>query len=513
MRNKQIFFILSIITAVLYTAVLVVAIVHIANGVFDGKPGLMIGTILIIAFFAGLFMRFFSRFLNQRTIVSSLQLENMYSLGQRSAFYNLYAFEQHANILRKSMRFIDKPQYIVAFSASSFASSRTGGTADELSDLNSRIAYSLSALFAKRGGEFDRRHHVFCFDRGNFVIHAFNRNREQIENLVVTIRDRIYAILAEKHYHVYVQPFFGIAAVSPDKTLMTLIDDALLAKENAERNFETFSHYDAKMRKVESADDIAEITKAFEDEEFVVYYQPKFSLAKREFVSAEALIRWHSPKYGIVPPARFIGRMEAAGLLHELDVYVFKKTCADLAEQKRRGRRLLPVSVNFSLYEFYSADFLASILATIDSYGIDPSLIEIEITETTSQANQFLSLSIIKRLREKGMRVLMDDFGIGYSNIVNLRKIPFDAVKIDKSFIDAMREDPRAKELIKLIIGLCHASDREAIAEGVDSKEEVDFLRKAHCDTIQGFYYSKALPKEEYEAFLKENPFEGGKRR
>ena len=511
MRAQKRYLLLSIISGALYGAAIVVSIVLVATGVMDNHHGLMIGSIFYLAFFAGLFMHFLALYFNQRTVVNSLKLENMYSLGQKSAFYNLYAFEQHANLWRRSFRLAGKSQFIVAFSASSFASSRTAGANDEINDLNSRIAYALSDLFGERGGDYDRRRHLFCFDRGNFVIYAFGRDQGHIEDLIVTIRDIIYKILGERHYHIYVQPFFGIRHAGPIEALMPMIDDAILAKENAERNFETFSYYDEKMRSSASSDDIAEIVKAFDDEEFVVYYQPKFSLEKKQFISAEALIRWHSPKYGIVPPIRFIDRMDAAGLLHELDVYVFKKTCADLAEAKRKGRRVLPVSVNFSLYEFYSMDFLSMIVSTIDEAGIDPSLIEIEITETTSQANQFLSISIIKKLRERGMRVLMDDFGIGYSNIINLRKIPFDAVKIDKSFIDAMREDPRAKDVVKLIIGLCHASDREAIAEGVDSKEEVEFLKRAKCDTIQGFYYSKALPKEEYEAFLRENPFEGGK--
>ncbi len=513
MKSKRRYFLYSIITGGLYVAAIVVSIILIATGVMDGNHGLMIGAIFYLTFFAGLFLRCITIYFNQRTVVSSLQTENLYSLGQKTAFYNLYAFEQHANLWRRSFRFAGKSQFLIVFSASSFSSSRAASSNDEINDLNSRIAFALSDLFSAKGGLYDRRRHLFCFDRGNFVVYAFDRNQGQVEDLIVTIRDRIYAILDQRHYHIYVQPFFGIRHAGPAESLMPMIDDAMLAKENAERNFETFSYYDEKLRSAASSDDIAEIVKAFDDKEFVVYYQPKFSLEKKEFISAEALIRWHSPKYGIVPPARFIERMDAAGLLHELDIYVFKKTCEDLAEAKRKGRRLLPVSVNFSLYEFYSMDFLSMIVNTIDSYGIDPSLIEIEITETTSQANQFLSVSIIKKLRERGMRVLMDDFGIGYSNIINLRKIPFDAVKVDKSFIDAMREDPRAKDIVKLIIGLCHASDREVIAEGVDNKEEVEFLRRAKCDTIQGFYYSKALPKEEYEAFLRDNPFEGGTKR
>jgi len=174
---------------------------------------------------------------------------------------------------------------------------------------------------------------------------------------------------------------------------------------------------------------------------------------------------------------------------------------------------VIPVSINFSLYEFYSTDFLSTIESAITSRGIDPHLIEVEIVETTSQANPFLSVSVIKKLRDFGVRVLMDDFGIGYSNIGNLRKIPFDAIKIDKSYVDGVVESEQARTIVHSMCQLGRGLGMEVIAEGVDSKEQVEILKKLHVDTIQGFYYSKALPKEDYDKFLLNNPFEGGKRR
>ena len=513
MNSKKVYLTLTIATGSLYGATLVAIIVLTALGIMDNNHVALILSILFLAFFAGAFMHCLSQFYNRRTIESSLKLENLYSLGQRSTFYNLYAFTQRANVLRRSFRYAKKEQYLIVFTASSVGASRSRKGGDEIADLNSRIANYLGDLFKTRGGQFDKRKHLFCFDRGAFVLYCFDRSRKQIDELVITLRDKVYGILQDKRYHIYVQPFFGVAKTDPFEPMMSQLDNANLARDNAERNFESFSYYDPSMRKDYSESQIAEIVSAFENHEFVVYYQPKFSLTKKQFVSSEALIRWNSPKYGLVPPSKFLEPLEAAGLLHELDVYVFKTVCQDLAETKRRGRRLLPVSVNFSLYEFYSLDFLSSVLNTIREAGIDPSLIEVEITETTSQANTFLSVSIIKKLKEAGLRILMDDFGIGYSNIANLRKIPFDAVKIDKSFIDALRDDPvTGGEVVKMIIGLCKAAGYETIAEGVDGKDEVDFLRRARCDTIQGFYYSEAISKDRYDRFLLDNPFEGGKK-
>ena len=169
---------------------------------------------------------------------------------------------------------------------------------------------------------------------------------------------------------------------------------------------------------------------------------------------------------------------------------------------------MLPVSVNFSLYEFYSANFLDTIVSILEEYNIPTNLIEIEITEATSQANSFLSISILKKLKERGIRVLMDDFGVGFSNLSNLKKMPFDAIKIDKSFIDDIVPDTKAREIVRFLINLCKINEMEVIAEGVDNKEQLELLKRLRCDTIQGFFYSEPLNKADYEKFLLRNPFE-----
>ncbi len=504
---------LTIITAVIYGVSIVVSFVLIIMGIFDMNRWLQAGLVLYNAFFAGIFMHAIIGYLRSRTIFESLETENKYSLGAKSYFFNLYAFQQRVNAKRASFRFAKKENYIMAFTASpSTFTDKSAGASDEINDLNLEVSKALKNLLTVKAARSEKHRHVFCFDHGVFLVFVFNHNEEYVNDLAVSIRDEIYAILEKKHYHIYVQPFFGIARAPQDSPLNECIDKVLAARKRAERTFESIAFYDEKMTMKKDSSDIKEVVQAYERGEFVVYYQPKFSLNTREFISSEALIRWESPIYGVLGPNRFIDRIDAAGLLHELDFYVFKHVCEDLADAIRKGRRVIPVSINFSLYEFYSIDFLAQVLDTINSYHIDPHLIEIEIVETTSQANQFLSISIIKKLREHGIRVLMDDFGIGYSNIGNLRKIPFDAVKIDKSFIDGIVDDESARAIVGTIIELCHATNHEAIAEGVDSKAQVDILRKLHLDTIQGFYYSQAIPKETYDKFLLENPFEGRRR-
>lgn len=434
----------------------------------------------------------------------SLISENLYSFGEVTTFFDLNAFRARVGAI-KAFGSKKKKQFIIAFTAANKSVTENINRDESVNAYNLQIANYIDQLFLSKK---NKRNNVYCFSRGIFILYVRDYEERQIRELVDTISTNLLRIAQESKIRIWVQPFFGICEMTSDSRLVEDIENAMVARNVSERNFETMTYYHESFRHRTSTSDVEEITEGLKNNEFVVYYQPKFSLSVKRFVSSEALVRWHSPKNGILTPAKFIPIAEAAGLIHEIDTYVFEKVCQDLNEAKRKGRRIIPVSINFSLYEFYSNDFLNSIINILDKYQINPSYIEIEITEATSQANTFISISIIKKLRDRGVRVLMDDFGIGFSNIGNLRKMPFDAVKIDKSYIDDIVTDMKSRDIVKFLIELCKASDLEVIAEGVDNKDQVDILRKLKCDTIQGFYYSEALPVKEYEKFLVSNPFE-----
>ena len=466
----------------------------VLNGIFIGLP----------IVFSILFVFMFTYFLSQESMIRTIQIENQNVLGRKSTFNNLYAFQKKvykAARLRKR-----QAQHIIAFSFSNIVVSQNVNRNEEIFGVNGFIVDYLETL--PKELKMNPRDFIFAFSRGAFLIYTFKQNEQTLNLICETLTKAIYDYASDNCRHVSVQPFFGIEAVQGEETVIEHIENALVAREYSERNFEGVTFYQPSFRKTVSSSDIDELQEALEKGEFIVYYQPKYDLANKRFISSEALIRWNSEKYGLLSPAKFLDKAEAVGLTHEIDTFVLRKVCESLNDLRRRGRRLLPVSVNFSLYEFYSASFLDMIVAIMDEYNIPPELIEIEITEATSQANQFLSISIIKKLKERGMRVLMDDFGIGFSNVGNLKKIPFDAVKIDKSFIDDIATDPKSREIVKFLIGLCKVNGMEVIAEGVDNKEQVEILKKNKCDTIQGFYYSKPLSKADYEKFLADNPFE-----
>ncbi len=484
-------------------------------GILGTHPGYGVG-LYVIAFVCFALIFFAARSLyDRRLMINQLTLENLYTLGQKSTFFNLFHFENRVRSMKKSPWLRKKKQFIVAFTFAPVGVSSNPRHNEEIAAFNYAISCHLESLF--HGEEGFRspifRTSAFCFHRGEFILYLFANSDGEIKDLCSQLAAEIYAMGQEKHVRILVQPFFGITETHAKENITFALDNAQIARNYGEDSFDSITFYHSSFRSTSSQDDVREIESALNNEEFVVYYQPKFSLKERRFVSSEALVRWDSPKYGLLTPSSFIGKAESSGLISRIDLYVFEHALKDISEQLRKGRRVLPVSVNFSLYEFFSPHFLDMFVAMVEKYHVPPTMVEVEITETTSQANQFISVSIIKKLKDYGVRVLMDDFGIGYSGIDNLRKIPFDAIKIDKSFTDLILEDDKTRNIVRLIVELGHMSDLEVIIEGVDSAEQVDVLRRMKMDTIQGFYYSKPLPLDRFEAFLKDNPFEkkGGK--
>ena len=509
MGNRKLYLALTIIAGIIFLAAFVISLVFLINGIDDKYPLPAYILFSVIPLSSVLFVYFFNKYMAIVVATRNLKSENLYNLGEATAFFGIQAFIAKVTALTGVRRLAKRHQYLIAFTAANLVTMQNANRDDMVTLLNANISKFLDkTLLYKPNSKKKRNDIVVCFNRGSFLIYLFTNDEHDIRKIVDEISTEIFKIADLNQIHIYVQPFFGVTEIEGELNILESIENAGIARNVSERNFETLTFYHDSFRKRSSKEDIDEINDALANNEFVVYYQPKFHLATRRFISAEALVRWDSKKHGLLPPSKFIPIVEQAGLIHEIDTFVFKRVCEDLNEAKRKGRRILPVSINFSLYEFYSSEFLNSIMALLERYQINPSYIEIEITEATSRANAFTAISIIKKLRDRGIRVLMDDFGVGFSNIGNLRKIPFDAVKIDKSFIDDITTDLKSRAIVKFLIELCQANDLEVIAEGVDDKDQVEILKKLKCNTIQGFFYSQALPYKEYEKFLLSNQFE-----
>ena len=246
----------------------------------------------------------------------------------------------------------------------------------------------------------------------------------------------------------------------------------------------------------------AYVETAIEQDEFVVYLQPKFDIAKETIKGAEALIRWNYKNREFLPPYRFIPFFEKDGSIAKIDDIVLEKVCQALAKWKKEGKALYPISVNLSRSRLDNEKLIDNLTGIIDQYGVDHSLIDFELTESATYDNTEHMLSVLEELRSRGFKISMDDFGTGYSSLSLLTRMPIDTLKIDKSFVDNIATENERREdiiVIRHIITLAKELGFVCLAEGAESKKQVDRLRELGCEIIQGYYYSKPIPISEYD--------------
>ncbi len=244
---------------------------------------------------------------------------------------------------------------------------------------------------------------------------------------------------------------------------------------------------------------------AIKEDEFVVYYQPKFDIQTEKVKGAEALIRWNYKKREFLPPSKFIPFFERDGSIGEIDDVVLRKVCRALARWKEEGKPLYPVSVNLSRERLYEEDLIEHLVQIVDESNIPHELIDFELTESATYDNTDHMLGVLRQLRDEGFKISMDDFGTGYSSLSLLTRMPIDTLKIDKSFVDPVSTaDEREEDItvIRHIITLAKELGFVTLAEGAESKAQVDRLRELGCEVIQGYYYSKPVPEAEYEKFF-----------
>lgn len=238
---------------------------------------------------------------------------------------------------------------------------------------------------------------------------------------------------------------------------------------------------------------------ALNNEEFQVYIQPKYSPLNGKLVGAEALVRWISPTEGFIAPNRFIPIFEDTGFITQLDDYMISHVAKLQAEWMIRDRKMVPVSVNVSRAHFAQEGLADHICELVDAYGPRHELIELEVTESAFFDDKDILVETVKQLKAYGFRVSMDDFGAGYSSLNSLKDIPLDVLKLDGEFFRGEDDDGRGEIVVKEAIQLARNLDMRVVAEGIERKDQVDFLAGQGCDMIQGFYFAKPMPVSEFE--------------
>lgn len=249
----------------------------------------------------------------------------------------------------------------------------------------------------------------------------------------------------------------------------------------------------------------AELPTALSDGDFLVYYQPKVDVKTERLIGAEALIRWNYQKKELLPPGKFIPVFEEDGFIAQVDRYVLRSVCAKMKEWQDKKYPLLPVSVNLSRAQLNNAHLVDELMKIVKEFEIPISLIDVELTESAAFGDMNRLLQVMKSIKREQFKLSMDDFGTGYSSLSLLKDMPLDTLKLDKSFIDALDcEQTDAKEnlVTKEIVVLTKRLHISSLAEGVETKAQRDLLAEYGCDYIQGYYYSKPLPVDEYEKIL-----------
>ena len=285
-------------------------------------------------------------------------------------------------------------------------------------------------------------------------------------------------------------------------SLLKNADLAMYHAKDSGRNQYHFFSKELEIKLQKRTDVLNELKNAVINNEFKLFYQPKFSLDSGLILSAEALIRWENPKLGFVTPDEFIPLAEESGHIVKIGEWVIQQACRDFAKWKNLNLPIHQISVNVSNVQFAKDNVVDILQKNIQSSGISPGSIEVEITESYIHDNSDTALHILHQIRELGIDLAIDDFGTGYSSMSYLKQLPITRLKIDRSFISDIPHDNNDVEITKIIVALAKVMGLSITAEGIETVEQMDFLRDLECDEGQGYLCSKPLPYEKFVELL-----------
>lgn len=316
------------------------------------------------------------------------------------------------------------------------------------------------------------------------------------------VADKVLATFAEPfeidEYSILVGASVGIALLPQDSTdvdsLLSLADMAMFAAKGVGGSTARRYTSDMAARNSERMDVEQRLRRGLDRDELVVHYQPQVRLADETLAGFEALVRWQDPQRGLVGPDQFIRAVEELGLIEKLGAQVFAIACRQVAAWEPRLAANVTMAVNLSARQVRGPELLDYLQPTIAATGVEAERLVLELTESAAAESPKATRSVLSDLRQRGMRIALDDFGTGFSALNELRTLPIDQIKIDRSFLAGVPGDSAGEALIHAIIGLSHGVGKTVLAEGVETREQATFLRAAGCDYAQGFLYDRALP-------------------
>ncbi|HCE68115.1 MAG: hypothetical protein A2X82_18285 [Geobacteraceae bacterium GWC2_55_20] len=298
---------------------------------------------------------------------------------------------------------------------------------------------------------------------------------------------------------------FGIACFPSDGvTSEVLLQNAHIAMNQARQNGVQFQYYSEALNQkaVERLSIETGLLRAIEENEFYLCYQPKMAINGRDIIGMEALVRWQRPGHGTIPPDRFIAVAEENGLIVRLGTYVLKEACRQNKAWQDAGMQKLKVAVNLSARQLRDNAFVPLVTQILAETGLDPRCLELELTESALMGDSSDTICKLLRLKEMGISISVDDFGTGYSSLSYLKHLPIDTIKVDRSFVRDIVNDPDDAAIVDAIVAMAHALKLNVIAEGVETAEQLEFLRQRKCQQAQGYYFARPLDPQQFEAFI-----------
>lgn len=362
----------------------------------------------------------------------------------------------------------------------------------------------------KKEGEFAAR-----TETDHFFLCLHERNSGKIEERLDTIVKKINSFNGTDLPRYNVRFRKGVSFVEGSDTDITVIQDqarAALKNQNKD-NKDICVFYDSSVaNRLQKEKEMEQMFAAsIAEERFLVYMQPKVSLKTGRVEGAEALVRWDYPGIGIISPGEFISVFENNGSIQTLDRYVFERVCIWLSNRKKQNKSLVPVSVNLSRNNFMYDDFLVPYIKLAEKYSVEKSLIEFEVTETVflDENHTEKAKEGIREIHKYGFKCALDDFGVGYSSLTMLRTFDIDVLKMDRSFFLDLN-NKKSRDVISCIVELAEKLNMETVVEGIETEEQINHVKELRCDVVQGYYFSRPLPMEEFDYWMEKFNRESG---
>lgn len=366
-----------------------------------------------------------------------------------------------------------------------------------------RILYDFALELTRR---FPKESIFGRISADNYVVLVAYEEEKEVEQAVLILSESFHDFQKERHVATNILIASGIYFLKPGELdISTAIDNANVARKKAKlSSFSTSIIYNDEMEEQIRKERLLshEMEAALENGEFVVYLQPKVALENEALAGAEALVRWKKKNGEIIPPDEFIPFFERNGFILRLDFYVYEQVCQIIRGWIDKDGTAIPVSVNVSRVHLEDGKFVRRIKNLVDKYGIPPKYIELELTESVFVSDTRKTIDTMKELRDYGFGVSIDDFGAGYSSLTLLKDMETDVIKLDKEFFRHGEMKEQEQIIVSCIINMAKKLNMKVLSEGIETEKQTQFLKDICCDMVQGYYYAKPMPAEQFEEFM-----------